>query len=109
MVPYYDLDGRNISREEWMELCSLKFAARESIPGGESSPENDPTRIGSDYVGDAWVTTVWLGIDHNWGLGPPLIFETMVFDDNENDEYCRRYATREQALAGHNAVVAAPS
>ena len=28
---------------------------------------------------DYWVSTVFLGLDHNWGVGPPLIFETMVF------------------------------
>lgn len=25
------------------------------------------------------LSTVWLGIDHQWGDGPPLIFETMLF------------------------------
>lgn len=26
-----------------------------------------------------WVSTVWLGLDHQFWKGPPLIFETMVF------------------------------
>lgn len=30
---------------------------------------------------DYRVSTVFLGIDHNWGEGPPLLFETMVFRD----------------------------
>jgi hypothetical protein len=25
------------------------------------------------------LSTVWLGMDHGWGGGPPLIFETMLF------------------------------
>ena len=25
------------------------------------------------------LSTVWLGLDHQWGDGPPLIFETMLF------------------------------
>lgn len=26
-----------------------------------------------------WISTVWLGLDHQYGDGPPLIFETMAF------------------------------
>jgi hypothetical protein len=25
------------------------------------------------------ISTVWLGLDHRWGEGPPVIFETMIF------------------------------
>lgn len=28
---------------------------------------------------DYWISTVFLGIDHSFGQGPPLVFETMVF------------------------------
>jgi hypothetical protein len=28
------------------------------------------------------LSTVWLGLDHNWGGGPPLIYETMLFAPN---------------------------
>lgn len=28
---------------------------------------------------DYWVSTVFLGLDHSYGTGPPLLFETMVF------------------------------
>lgn len=28
---------------------------------------------------DYWISTVFLGLDHSWNGGPPLIFETMVF------------------------------
>ena len=30
-------------------------------------------------IGNAIVSTVFLGLDHSWGGGPPLLFETMVF------------------------------
>lgn len=30
-----------------------------------------------------WVSTVLLGLDHQYGDGPPLIFETMVFPEFE--------------------------
>lgn len=50
------------------------------------------------------VFTSWLGVDHNFlGVGPPLIFETMVFG-SERDEEQHRYATEEEALLGHSGV-----
>jgi hypothetical protein len=52
------------------------------------------------------VSTVFLGLDHRYGDGPPLLFETMVFRDGE-EEACDRYTTRAEALAGHARIVAA--
>jgi hypothetical protein len=52
------------------------------------------------------VSTVFLGIDHQWGNGPPMLFETMVFaDGSEMDLECERYATWDEAMAGHLAMV----
>ncbi len=52
------------------------------------------------------VSTVRLPIDHGWG-GTPLWYETMVFpnEDDYGDLDCDRYTTREQAEAGHRAMV----
>jgi hypothetical protein len=50
------------------------------------------------------LSTVWLGLDHSFGAGPPLIFETMVFG-GPNDEEQERYSTEEEAKAGHAAMV----
>ena len=71
-------------------------------------------RVASTDIGPYWVSTVWLGIDHNWlGDGPPIIFETMVFSKGERDDPgyhglhdmdMDRYATEEEALAGHEAM-----
>ena len=46
------------------------------------------------------VSTVFLGINHNFGEGPPLLFETMIFGGEYDDEQWR-YATWNEALAGH--------
>lgn len=47
------------------------------------------------------VSTVFLGLDHNWsGNGPPIVFETMIFG-GEHDEYCDRCATLAQARKMH--------
>jgi hypothetical protein len=56
------------------------------------------------------VSTVWLGLDHNWGgLFPdlphrPKIFETMIFGGTHHLE-CWRYTTEQEALAGHREAV----
>jgi hypothetical protein len=61
---------------------------------------------GEDGTGEVVVSTVFLGLDHNFSMvGPPLLFETMVFGGPLNGE-CRRYATWVEAEAGHREVVA---
>jgi|SRR5580698_2169976 hypothetical protein len=64
-----------------------------------------PWIIGLDHVGDERVSTVWLGLNHNWMPGPPLIFETMIFG-HTYDGYQRRYSTKEQAAEAHRQIVA---
>lgn len=50
------------------------------------------------------VSTVFLGIDHNYSnSGAPLVFETMVFpsDKDYSEEWCERCSTYQQALQQH--------
>jgi hypothetical protein len=50
----------------------------------------------------AYVSTVFLGIDHNYSLeGPPVLFETMIFVDGPLSEFQERYCTWEEAKRGH--------
>ncbi len=64
-------------------------------------------------VGGVEVSTVFLGLDHNYVLGdPPLLFETMCFqgapgEEFDGEEFFARYATREEAAAGHAKIVKA--
>jgi hypothetical protein len=69
-------------------------------------PDNQKRIVGKTKVGEAEVSTVLLVIDHNFGEGPPLIFETMVFG-GPHDEWMERYSTEAEAKAGHDRVVAA--
>lgn len=50
------------------------------------------------------VSTVFLGLDHRFGEGPPLLFETMVFG-GPLDQECERYTTWDEAIAGHEVMV----
>jgi hypothetical protein len=46
------------------------------------------------------VSTVFLGLDHSFGGPVPLVFETMIFG-GEHDEDQWRYTTWAEAVAGH--------
>lgn len=93
-IRYYDRDGRSITLHE---MEQLKWSG------------TDYDRVGLTQVGNLSVSTVWLGMDHRSGDGPPLIFETMVFDEAAvewlDDQW--RYSTLDEARAGHESVVAA--
>ena len=61
--------------------------------------------LGDDTIGNSRISTVFLGIDHQLANGqPPLLYETMIFA-NGRDDYCERYSTRSEALAGHAKAV----
>lgn len=49
------------------------------------------------------VSTVFLGLDHAFGGGPPLLFETMVFG-GPDDGAQWRFATWDEAEAHHMAT-----
>lgn len=51
------------------------------------------------------VSTQFLGLDHQFGDGPPLLFETMVFGGAFDGEI-ERHSTRKAAKAGHEWMVA---
>ena len=56
--------------------------------------------------GEVLVSTVFLGLDHNFSsAGPPLLWETMIFG-GPHDQYQDRYHTREEALDGHAKALA---
>ena len=53
------------------------------------------------------VSTVFLGLDHNFFFsGPPILFETLIFGGIHNNKMWR-YSTWEQAETGHNRIVEA--
>lgn len=66
--------------------------------------EKAERHIGNDDIGDIHISTVFLGIDHSFGLGPPLLWETMIFG-GKHDQFQERYSTRAKAIAGHARAV----
>ena len=55
-------------------------------------------------VGDAKVSTVFLGLDHSHTGPPPILFETLIFG-GQHDGLMWRYCTRKSAEKGHAKVV----
>jgi hypothetical protein len=53
------------------------------------------------------VSTVFLGMNHQFGDGPPLLWETMVFMEPPSltESYCDRYPSKAAALKGHDKAV----
>mgnify|MGYP001565845038 CR=1 FL=1 len=64
-------------------------------------------KVANDVIKGKHVSTIWLGLDHNWWGGRPLVFETMVFDEIKggNDIYMERYTTWDEAIAGHQKAI----
>lgn len=89
MADYYNRRGEPMTMEEW----AVGF-------------EESDRKVARTHINDIQISTVWLGLDHNYGAnGPPLIFETMIFG-GPYDEYQARYSTEKEALAGHVKAVA---
>ena len=63
--------------------------------------EGDRRRVELDiFENKCNVSTVFLGINHAFDDGPPILFETMIFG-GRFDEYQERYFTWDEAIAGH--------
>lgn len=91
---YYDREGKPMTLEQWslaFEDMEYRRIAWTELPGGRQ------------------VSTVWMGLDHAFGAGPPLIFESMTFLETgkpfREELDCERYSTEAEARAGHEAMV----
>jgi len=70
-------------------------------------------RVRLTRVGPYFISTVFLGLDHQWGQGPPILFETMIFiegcagDHHSFLDYQTRTSTWLEAERDHARAVAA--
>ena len=72
------------------------------------SKGKDNRIIARDHIGEIFISTVFLGLDHNpdnlrrtGKRGKPVLWETMIFG-GQHDQYMRRYASRDDAVVGHS-------
>jgi hypothetical protein len=56
--------------------------------------------VKQEHIGDIFISTVFLGLDHSWNSDIPVLWETMIFG-GEHDQYQERYTSHEDALEGH--------
>ncbi len=68
MTDCYILAGRQVVEASLLEWARWLEAAGEA------------RIVGRTTVGPYEVSTVFLGLDHSFGSGPPVLWETMVFD-----------------------------
>lgn len=85
------------------------------LDGRTPVPTDDMTDLG--FGSEAWrvarteievvwsVSTVFLGLNHAFNDGPPVLFETMVFGPDDLQSGCVRYLTWDEAEDGHWIVV----
>jgi len=107
---YFGRDGKPMDAMTWARMVE----------------DRDYSVVAQHWVRGWKVSTVWLGIDHNFTRqGPPVIFETMIFAPKDVtigreeppwdvagimadlDQYQERYATETAAQAGHDRALAA--
>ena len=84
--------ARPAKREEWLNARVLDDEAAK--------------RVAKDAVGDAEISTVFLGINHQYGDGPPVLWETMIFGGSHDQDQWR-YISEQDARVGHERVVVA--
>ena len=96
MVYKYDKYGNELTLTEWCALMEDSEYRRIAL-----------TKLANGIR----ISTIWMGLDHRFGGdGPPVIFETMVFDDSDASNRGRdlgmwRYCTELDAQQGHIHVV----
>mgnify|MGYP001559975234 CR=1 FL=1 len=88
---YYRLDGNIVTHVDDVMEWSRWFAKANRI-------------IKRDVIDSVIISTVFLGIDHNFGdSGPPILFKTIIFGDDDVEDH--HYATYDEAVAGHERIV----
>lgn len=69
----------------------------------EKTPANKK-RVGRDRVNNLLISTVFLGLDHSFDESLD-IFETMIFEGDKSEKYCKRYSTWKEAEEGHQRAI----
>lgn len=90
----YLLDGHDVVPCEDLLEWALNFETTDRQVALTKFDQDDGTQI--------TISTVFIGLDHAFyeHEGPPVVFETMVFN-GKFDGYQDRYCTWEQAERGH--------
>jgi hypothetical protein len=69
--------------------------------------QNMDRHVGNNMIEGHHVSTVWLGLEHGFMGGEPLVFETMIFSEHEprTHIYLDRYSSWDKAVQGHEEAI----
>lgn len=96
-----------------IDMCHGRYVLKDHTPVKEPSLykwgrwfEGHNRRVERTMIEGTRVSTVFLGLDHNFGSeGSPLLFETMVFgEDKPFDQEMTRCSTWDEAVLMHHAM-----
>lgn len=92
-----------LNKDKSVIKCSLKEFSEQL----NEMMINDSKHVKKSDIGNFWISTVWLGINHNWGSGSPILFETMILNKYTQEwlDYLVRYSTWDNALIGHENAI----
>jgi len=102
-----DLDGNPVPVDdvtiwgEWFERASRdgsRIVKQDFVEGNDGAAH-------FSLKGRVGVSTVFLGINHQWGSGPPILWESLVSGTSLDGEM-HRYTSRADALRGHEVLLA---
>ncbi len=99
-------DDQLIAWADWMGTTSRLLLRTEKKPRkklarkGHLGTVRKLNRLRAQHV---VISTIFLGLDHNWFGGNPVLFEPMICG-GEGDGEMWRYETIEQALANHRCL-----
>lgn len=92
---WYILNDKNIpiktEMEEYLEWCKA---------------HSNRKVIGKTNIGKVFISTVFLALEHGTE-GEHLLWETMIFSNDINDQFQERYTSQEMAVLGHEKAVRA--
>ena len=84
----------------WILDGKTPVAVDDTRTWAEQFEKIEQRRVQKTKFGDVEISTVFLGLDHSFGMGPPLLFETMIFG-GKHDQFQDRYSTWDAAEKGH--------
>lgn len=77
-----------------------KLIGKKLIKCNSLTDTSGPVPVAQDVINNVKISTVFMAIDHNYGDGQPILFETMIFGGKyDGDQW--RYSTYEEAETGH--------
>jgi hypothetical protein len=88
---------------DWYVLDDKHNPVKVDLMTGAKALE-DNRRVDETMIGESRISTIFMGLNHAFGGGPPLLFETMIFNGPE-DGYQERYYTWDEAKMGHKTAV----